>query len=74
MSDDVVQDTIMVYHAGYEIYCHPRFGFFDWFGLYPLSEFIHRDQQVLYLMASSFKGSDHIESPDRKGPSDGDCL
>ena len=25
-------------------------------------------------MASSFKGSDHIESPDRKRPSYGDCL
>ena len=47
---------------------------FDWFGLYPLSEFIHNDQQMLSLMASSFKGSDHIESPDRKRPSDGDCL
>ena len=25
-------------------------------------------------MASSFKGSDHIKPPDRKGPSNGDCL
>ena len=25
-------------------------------------------------MASSFKGSDHIKPPDRKRPSDGDCL
>ena len=25
-------------------------------------------------MASSFKGSNHIKPPDRKGPSNGDCL
>ena len=25
-------------------------------------------------MGSPFKGSDHIKPPDRKGPSDGDCL
>ena len=25
-------------------------------------------------MASPFKGSDHIKPPDRKGPSNGDCL
>ena len=25
-------------------------------------------------MASPFKGSDHIQPPDREGPSDGDCL
>ena len=25
-------------------------------------------------MASPFEGSDHIEPPDRKGPSNGDCL
>ena len=58
----------------YEIYYRPRLGRFDWFGLYPLSEFIHHDQQILFLMASSFKGSDHIEPPDREGPSYGDRL
>ena len=50
------------------------FGRFNWFGFYPLGEFVHHDQQIFFLMASSFKGSDHIQSPDRKRPSDGDCL
>ena len=30
--------------------------------------------RYFFLMASSFKGSDHIKPPDRKGPSYGDCL
>ena len=74
IGDDVVWNTITVHHAGYEFYHWPGFGRFNWFGLYPLSEFIHHDQQILFLMASSFKGSDHIEPPDRERPSDGDPL
>ena len=30
--------------------------------------------RYFFLMASPFKGSHHIKPPDRKGPSDGDCL
>ena len=47
IGDYTVWDAITVYHARYEIYYWPRFGRFDWFGLYSLSEFIHHDQQIL---------------------------
>ena len=30
--------------------------------------------KYFFLMASPFEGSDHIKPPDRKGPSNGDCL
>ena len=74
ISDDAVWNTITVYDAGYKVYYWPGLGRFNWFGLYPLGEFIHHDQQIFFLMASSFKGSNHIQSPDRNRPSDGDCL
>ena len=71
---DAVWDTITVYETGYEI-CHwSGFGRFNWFGLYPLSEFIYHDQQIFFLMASPFKGSDHVKPADRKRPSNGDFL
>ena len=73
-SDDVVGDAIMVYNARYEVYHRSGFSRFDRFGFYLLSEFIHHAQHIFFLMASSFKGSDHIKPPGRKRPSDGDCL
>ena len=30
--------------------------------------------KYFFLMGSRFEGSDHIKPPDRKGPSNGDCL
>ena len=74
VTDYAVGDAIMVYNPGYEVYHWSGFGRFNWFGFYPFGEFIHHDQQVFFLMASSFKGSYHIEPLDRKGPSYGDCL
>ena len=74
IGDDVVGNTIMVHNSGYEVYHWSGFVRFNWFGLYLLSEFIYHDQQVFFLMASPFKGSDHIKPPDREGPSNGDCL
>ena len=74
ISDDAVGDAITVYNPGYEVYHWSGFGRFNWFGLYPFGEFIYHEQQVFFLMASSFMGSDHIKLPDRKGPSNGDCL
>ena len=74
IGDDAVWNTITVHNIGYLVYHWSGFGRFNWFGLYPLSEFIHHDQQIFFLMASSFKGSDHIKPPDRKRPSNGDCL
>ena len=67
-------DTLAVYDPRYKVYHWSGFGHFNWFGFYPFGEFIDHDQQVFLLMASSFKGSNHIEPPDRKGPSYGDCL
>ena len=52
----------------------PDSAVFDWFGLYPFGAFIHHDQQVFFLMASSFKGSNHVKPPDCKGPGDGYSL
>ena len=74
IGDDAVGDAITVYNPRYEVYHWSGFGRFNWFGLYPLGEFIYHDQQIFFLMASSFKGSNHVESPDRERPSDGDCL
>ena len=74
VGDDGVRNTITVHNTGYKVYHWPGFGHFNWFGLYPLGELIHHDQHIFFLMASSFKGSDHIESLDRKRPSDRDCL
>ena len=74
IGDDAVWDAITMHDTGYEVYHWSGFGRFKWFGLYPHSELIYHDQQIFFLMASSFKGSDHIEPPDRKWPSDGDCL
>ena len=74
ISDDTVRDTITVDCAGYKIDHSSGLSCFVWFVFYPFSEFIHHDQQILSLMASSFKGFNHIESPDHKSPSDGDCL
>ena len=58
-----------MYNPGYEVYHWSGFGRFDWFSFYPFGELVHHD-----LMASPFKGSDHIQRPHREGPSDGDCL
>ena len=44
ISDDAVRNTITVYDGGYKVYYRPELGRFNWFGLYPLSEFIHHDQ------------------------------
>ena len=66
--------TVTVYDPGYEVYHLSGFDHFNWFGLYPFGEFIYHDQHVFFLMASSFKGSNHIETPYRKGPSYGDFL
>ena len=74
VSDDVVWDTITVHNIGYEVYHRAGLSRFDRFSLYPLSEFVHHNQQIFFLMASPFKGSNHVESPDRKSQSDGDCL
>ena len=48
ISDDAVRNTITVHNTGYEVYHWSGFGRFNWFGLYPLSEFIHHDQQVFF--------------------------
>ena len=74
IGDDAVWDTIMVYGTGYKVYPWSDFGRFNWFGLYPLGEFIYHDQQIFFLMASPFKGSDHVKPPDRKRPSNGYSL
>ena len=58
---DAVGNTVTVHNTRYELYNWSGFGRFNWFGLYPFSEFIHHEQQVFFLMASSFKGSNHIE-------------
>ena len=44
VSNDTTQDTIMVHHAGYEVYNWSGLGHFDWFGFYPLSEFVDHNQ------------------------------
>ena len=74
IGDDAVGDAVMVYDPGYKVYHRSRFDRFNWFGFYLFGEFMHHDQQVFLLMDSSFKGSDHIEPPDREVASYGDCL
>ena len=49
VSDDAVRNTITVYDAGYEFYHRPGLGRFNWFGFYPLGEFIHHNQQVFFF-------------------------
>ena len=48
IGDDAVWNTITVNNTGYEVYHSSGFGHFNWFGLYPLGEFIHHDQQVFF--------------------------
>src|SRR3954467_549936 len=64
----------MVDNPGYEVYHRSGFVRFNRFGFYPFGEFIHHDQQVFFLVGSSFKGSNHVKPPDRKGPGNGDCV
>ena len=73
IGDDAVWNTITVHNARYEVYHWSGFGRFNLFGLYPLSEFIYHNQQVFFLTASPFKGSDHVQPLDRERPSNGDC-
>ena len=56
IGDDAVWNTIMVHHAGYEVYYWPRLSRFDRFGLYPLSEFIHHNQLIFLLVATPLRG------------------
>src|SRR3954468_8958737 len=72
IGDNAVGDTVTVYDPGHEVYYRSGFGRLDRRGFYPFGEFIHHDQQVFFLVGSAFKGSHHIEPPDRKRPSDGD--
>ena len=48
VGDDAVRNTITVHNTGYKVYHWPGFYRFNWFGLYPLSEFIHHDQQIFF--------------------------
>ena len=57
VSDDAVWDPITAYDTGYELYHWSSFSCFNWFGLYPLSEFIYHNKQVFFLMASPLRGS-----------------
>ena len=60
IGDDVVWNSITVHNTGYEVNYQAGLSRFDRFSLYPLSEFVHHNQQILFLMASPFKGSDHV--------------
>ena len=48
VSDDVLWDTIMVHNIGYAVYHRAELNRFDRFSLYPLSEFVHHNQQIFF--------------------------
>src|SRR6266508_2304384 len=46
----------------------------DRFGFDPLGEFVNGDEEVCVTTGHFLQGADHVETPDRKRPSDRDGL
>jgi hypothetical protein len=46
----------------------------DRFGLNPFGELVHHDEQMGEATRSLLEGPNHIESPDREWPCEGDSL
>ena len=63
-----------MYNPGYEVYHCPDSAVFTGLASIHLVNLSTMTNKYFFLMASPFKGSDHIQPPDCKGPSDSDCL
>ena len=74
IGDDAVWDTIMVYDTGYKSITGPASVVLTGLASIHLVNLSTMTNIYFFLMASPFKGSDHVKPPNSKRPSNGDCL
>ena len=74
IGDDDVGDTIVVHNPDMKSITGPDSAVLTSLASIHLVNLSTMTNRYFFLVASSFKGSDHIEPPDHKGPSYGDCL
>ena len=74
VSDDTVRNAEPVDDVEEEFDRLFRADVGDGLGLYPLGKFVDRYEQVSEAARAIFKGSNHVEAPDREWPGDADGL
>ena len=72
VGDDTVRDAEPIDDVEEEFDCLLQANVGEWFGLYPLDEFVDRYEQVSEAAQALFEGSYHVEALDREWPGDGD--
>ena len=74
IGDDAVRVAVPVDELAEELGSGLPVALLDGFGLDPLGELVDCDKQMGEARWSSLELAHHVESPDRKGPGDGDRL
>ena len=74
VSDDAVRHAVPSSDVGDECYGSRPVQLLDWLCFDPLCEFVHGDKQMCQAATGCLERAHHVQSPDGKGPGDGDGL
>ena len=74
VGDDAVWNAVPGCNVGNECHGSRAIQLLDRLSFDPLGELVYSDKQMCHAAARRLEWSDHVQSPDGKGPSDGDGL
>ena len=74
VGDDVLRYTVPDCDICDECHNSRTIQLLDWLRFNPLGEFVHGDKQMCHAAARRLEWAHHVQSPDGKGPGEGDGL